>query len=504
MTDVSGESIGGYRLGRLIGEGGMGLVWEAEQVSLSRMVALKLIRAQLAADPDFRTRFQKEAQVAASIDHPNVVTVFDSGEVDAKLFISMALIEGPSLRELIDAEGSVKPKRAVAILAQAAAGLDAAHAAGLVHRDVKPSNILLSIKHDRALITDFGIAKARDASKSTNTGVVIGTPLYVAPEQIQGGTVDARSDVYSLGVVFYEMLAGLPPFEKETVVATMWAHLNEAPPQASAVKGVPSSVDQVIAKAMAKDPSERYATPSELARAAGAAITGDGAETLVTAAVIDEHTAQIQHGLASTYVDARGIVPAPARGSTPSNSSDDGEAGRRRKLLLGALAATLVVVAALAFVVVPALGPATDTPQAAPAIATTATVTETSKTPTAAASPPKVSVPTKTVTLQATPSAASTSYKSCDENIRARSGTTTCGFATNAFYVYWETGGQPDLAVWSPSAGKYLPTRCAVDAGTVMCSTDDGGLVEFPEEAVATYSDRLAKIYHDNADLGPG
>ena len=475
-------------MGRLIGEGGMGLVWEAEQVSLSRMVALKLIRAELAADPDFRTRFQKEARVAASIDHPNVVTVFDSGEVDGKLFISMALIEGPSVRELIAAEGSVKPKRAVAILAQAAAGLDAAHAAGLVHRDVKPSNILLSIKHDRALITDFGIAKARDASRSTNTGVVIGTPLYVAPEQIQGGTVDARSDVYSLGVVFYEMLAGLPPFEKETVVATMWAHLNEAPPQASAVKGVPSSVDQVIAKAMAKDPSERYATPSELARAAVAAITGDGAETLVTAAVIDEHTAEIQHGLASTYVDARDIVPAPARGGPPSSSSDDGEAGRRRKLLLGALTATLLAVAALAFLVVPAIRPARNTPAQS----------------TPAANPPEVSVPTETVTIQTTTPEASSSYKSCDENIRASRGTTTCGFATNAFYIYWETGGQSDLEVWSPSAGKYLPTMCAVDAGTVTCSTDDGGLVKFPEEAVATYSDRLAKIYHDNADLGPG
>ena len=380
MTDVSGESIGGYRLGRLIGEGGMGLVWEAEQVSLSRMVALKLIRAELAADPDFRTRFQKEARVAASIDHPNVVTVFDSGEVDGKLFISMALIEGPSVRELIAAEGSVKPKRAVAILAQSAAGLDAAHAAGLVHRDVKPSNILLSIRHDRALITDFGIAKARDASNSTNTGVVMGTLRYVAPEQIQGGKVDARSDVYSLGAVLYEMLAGHPPFEKETAAATMWAHLNEAPPQASAAKGVPKSVDSVIAKAMAKDPAERYATPPELARAAAAAITGDEAETLVTAAVIDEHTAEIQHGLASTYVDARGIVPAPARGGTPSNSRDEGEAGRRRKLLLGALAATLLAVAALAFLVVPAIRLAADTPKAANAAATTATVTETNTT----------------------------------------------------------------------------------------------------------------------------
>jgi serine/threonine-protein kinase len=395
MTSASDQSIGGYRLAHLIGEGGMGLVWQAEQVSLSRMVALKLIRAELAADPDFRTRFQKEARVAASIDHPNVVTVFDSGEVDGKLFISMALIEGPSVRELIAAEGIVMPKRAVTILAQAAAGLDAAHAAGLVHRDVKPSNILLSIKHDRALITDFGIAKARDASNSTNTGVVMGTLRYVAPEQIQGGKVDARSDVYSLGAVLYEMLVGHPPFEKETAAATMWAHLNEAPPQASAAKGVPKSVDSVIAKAMAKDPDERYATPPELARAAAAAITGDETETLVTAAVIDEHTAEIQHGLASTYVDARGIVPAPERGGTPANPSDQDEVGRRRKLLLGALAITLLAVAALAFLVVPAIrsNSSSDTPPEPSVTATTTTVTETRSTQSLSTSVPSTPEP---------------------------------------------------------------------------------------------------------------
>ena len=377
----------------------MGLVWQAEQVSLSRMVALKLIRAELAADPDFGTRFQKEARVAASIDHPNVVTVFDSGEVDGKLFISMALIEGPSVRELIAAEGSVEPKRAVAILAQAAAGLDAAHAAGLVHRDVKPSNILLSVKHDRALITDFGIAKARDASNSTNTGVVMGTLRYVAPEQIQGGTVDARSDVYSLGAVFYEMLSGRPPFERDTAAATMWAHLNDAPPKASAAKGVPYSVDGVIAKAMAKDPAERYKTPSELARAAAAAVTGDEAETLVTAAVIDEHTAEIQHGLASTYVDARGVVPAPARGGTPYNPSVEDHDDRRRKLLVGALAVTLLAVAALAFLVVPAIRskPATGAPQKPSAAGTTTTVTETN-----AAQPPSTSVVRTTETSSST------------------------------------------------------------------------------------------------------
>lgn len=265
------DLVGSYRLVEQLGEGGMGIVWHAEQTTLGRPAAVKIIRPELAADPNFRRRFTSEARAAAAIEHPNVVTVYDAGE-DGCLYLAMALIDGGDLGELLQYEGPLRPDDAVAIILQVCDGLEAAHEAGLVHRDVKPANVLLAADGSRAYITDFGIAKNLDGSTATNTANLVGTLDYLAPEQIEGTTVDARTDVYAVGCVLYEALTGHVPFEREGAPARMWAKVSEAPPRASEHAAVPAALDEVIMRAMAKDPLERYQSPAELGAAAVAAV----------------------------------------------------------------------------------------------------------------------------------------------------------------------------------------------------------------------------------------
>ena len=347
MTLNAGDNLGGYRLIRIVGEGGMGVVWEAEQVSLARRVALKVVRPAFAAETEYRERFQNEARIAGSLDHPNIVTVFDASEVDGHVFLSMALVEGPSIREVLNAEGSLAPARAVSVVTEVAAGLAAAHATGLVHRDVKPSNILLDVAAGRAVITDFGIAKALDATRATSTGQMLGTLNYMAPEQLQGGQIDARVDVYSLGAVLYELLTGKAPFARDTHAATMWAHVNDEPPKPSLVPGVPEALDAVAAKAMAKIPSERYETASELALAAAVAVGSELTEITRIAPVVDERTKIVAGGWSgATKIDTR---QGPRTSAPPIATSKAAEAGKEKSgvgrrvllvavvLLLGAL-----------------------------------------------------------------------------------------------------------------------------------------------------------------------
>jgi serine/threonine-protein kinase len=275
-----GASVAGYRIESEAGRGGMGVVYRARQVALDRAVALKLITPELAADDAFRARFARESRIAASLDHPNVIPVYEAGEDGEILFIAMRLVEGTDLGRMLTEEGPLDPMLAAELVAQAASALDAAHARGLVHRDVKPGNLLIA--GDRArphvYLTDFGLAR-RDGSSTalTTTGQWMGTPDYAAPEQIDGNDVDARTDVYALGCVLYAALAGRPPFGDRPRMAKAGAHLHERAPLLRDVRSeVPAAFEPVVARALAKLPEDRYASAGDLGRAALAAARASG------------------------------------------------------------------------------------------------------------------------------------------------------------------------------------------------------------------------------------
>jgi hypothetical protein len=272
MTDLNADPvIVGYRIEGLAGEGGMGVVYRATQLALGRPVALKLISPKLAADPLFRERFQRESRLAASIDHPNVIPVYEAGEADGSLFLSMRWVEGDDLDTLVRRGGGLDPSRTAHVVSQVAAALDAAHRRGLVHRDVKPANVLVvGGREDHVYLTDFGLVKRMSGSgQLTRSGQLLGTIDYIAPEQIQGKGNDPRTDVYSLGCVLFHCLTGRVPFDTDNEVAKIYAHLNEPVPQPSdVVPGLPSALDKVVTRAMAKEPEQRFASAGDLGRAA--------------------------------------------------------------------------------------------------------------------------------------------------------------------------------------------------------------------------------------------
>jgi streptogramin lyase len=272
QTLHEGDEFAGHRILGVAGRGGMGVVYRALQLDLDRPVALKLIAPQLAEDAAFRDRFGRESRAAASIDHPNVIPIYYTGEHEGTLYIAMRYVEGSDLRTLVRAEGRLDPGRAAYIVSQVASALDAAHARGIVHRDVKPANVLLGAS-DHAYLTDFGLTKNLTShTGSTRAGGWVGTLGYVAPEQIRGERIDARADVYALGCVLYHALTGSPPYQRDTDEATLWAHLNDDPPSvAGHAPGVPAAFDEVLRRAMAKDPDERYPSAGDLGRAALAA-----------------------------------------------------------------------------------------------------------------------------------------------------------------------------------------------------------------------------------------
>jgi YVTN family beta-propeller protein len=268
-----GSDLFGYRLEALLGRGGMGVVYRAYDPKLKRHVGLKRIAPQLAEDERFRERFLAETEVAASLEHPNVVPIYDAGEVDGQLYLAMRHVEGSDLKTLLTEQGALAPARAVAICSQVAGALDEAHEHGLVHRDVKPSNVLLD-RREHVYLADFGLSRRlSEPGLATGPGLSLGTPAYAAPEQIQGGDVDGRADVYSLGCVLYECLTGEAPFTGGSDLALLWAHIQEPPPTASEHNpALPEAIDAVIATAIAKDPDNRYATCGELVEAAGDAL----------------------------------------------------------------------------------------------------------------------------------------------------------------------------------------------------------------------------------------
>ncbi|MGH9024908.1 MAG: protein kinase domain-containing protein [Acidimicrobiia bacterium] len=267
-TLTAGRVLGGrYRLVEPIARGGMATVWLADDPVLARRVAVKVLRAELGANGDLRTRFQREAVAAARLSHSGIVATYDTGDDDGVAYIVMELVEGTTVRRLLDSEGALSIPRSVDLSVQVADALQHAHQQGLVHRDIKPGNVLVT-HHDRVKVTDFGIAKLTGDDDLTRTGTVLGTARYLAPEQVNGGVIDARTDVYALGLLVYEMMCGNPPFAAETDMATAVARLtNDAPSLRRYRPELAPELDAVVTRALARDPDRRFESAAEFRRA---------------------------------------------------------------------------------------------------------------------------------------------------------------------------------------------------------------------------------------------
>lgn len=354
---LAGTRVGPYRIESLIARGGMSEVYKAVDVKLGRPVALKLLPPFMADTETARDLFLREARIAASLEHPNVVPIYDAGRRDGVLWIAMRYIAGTDLHSLIEEHGRLSTRRTLLILKQIAGALDAAHDAGLVHRDVKPQNILIIPAKDRrsrdqAFLSDFGLAKALDSGSRSTSRAFIGTVNYVSPEQIRNNPVDRRSDIYSLGCVLYECLTGTVPFERDSDVSVLWAHVEEPVRPASASRrGIPSSVDAVIERALAKAPEERFSNCGELISAyrsalrqkratstrASSSVTSDDPDVVVTPARFDNDRGTIEtrrwvRSLATSVMaimlGASGVyaltrVIAPASNIPPARAAGD-------------------------------------------------------------------------------------------------------------------------------------------------------------------------------------
>lgn len=264
-----GSHIAGHRIDAVVGRGGQGIVFRATDRTLDRAVALKLIAPEASNDPVFRTRFERECRLAAAIDHPHVVEIFHAGEENGLLYLTMRYVDGTNLRKLLRNEGRLKPSRAVSIVAQIASALDEAHRLELVHRDVKPENVLLAqrLGREHAFLTDFGISKRAAEEPLTRTGVALGTVDYTAPEQAEGIDVDARADIYSLGCALFQTLTGAVLFDRDSDLDKLWAHVHDPPPKLLSVRSdLPPGLEGVLDRALAKDPDKRQQSAGELAR----------------------------------------------------------------------------------------------------------------------------------------------------------------------------------------------------------------------------------------------
>jgi serine/threonine protein kinase len=346
-----GRVVAGYRIEERIGRGGMGLVYRAEHLNLRRRAAIKIIAPELAETAGFHERFTREARIAAALQHPNIVTVYDAGEADGLLYIAMQYIEGSDLASVLRTQGRLRPYRALDVCRQVAAALDTAHAQGLIHRDIKPANVL--IEGRTAFLTDFGLTKRIEGTQThlTQAGDVVGTIHYVAPEQIEGGRVDARTDIYSLGCLVYHCLSGELPFARDTDIAVIYAHLSEEPPRLTSVRpDLPAGLDAVIAKALEKAPERRFKTCADLMSAARAVIDAAGplADT-VTPRPVPAFTDASDAGSSG---DARQHVP-PAGGNASMQTgigpvSGHVDAARRPRVLLAGIDSNTRAVARVA------------------------------------------------------------------------------------------------------------------------------------------------------------
>lgn len=553
MTSVlsQGEAVGEFEILGVAGVGGMGVVYRARQRSLDRVVALKVIRDEVAESVEYRERFVREAHLAASVDHPHIVSVFEVKELDGRLLLALQWVSGQDLRAILSSSGSgLEPERAVRLLSQLSGALDSIHGmAGLVHRDVKPSNVLVRDVGgtDHAYLTDFGVAKRSDSvADLTATGAVVGTVDYMAPEQIQGARADARTDVYALGCVFYEMLSGRVPFERENSVAKLFAHVSDPPPRlpATLAQRYPS-FGLVLAQAMAKDPADRYMSAGDFAKDAAAALQGMrfmGPPSIVATgearpAVIDAPTAGAQPPTApltpvtepwaqSQEPTAAGEppplppqplampVPRPATYPTYGYPAPPPPAQGRG---VSALALVLLAVVALAGIGVGALAAAGVFSKHSSTSATTGANTSNggagkSHHRAVPSSGSTVSPPATTSATTAPGPGLQALPVQCGYGVAGSPQGMTCRFANNAFYEYWRaSGGNPTLSesinVWSREGQAYYPLSCSPGDGVIDCTGQNSrGLsldARFTQHALSIYTPAEAAAYARSGKLGP-
>jgi YVTN family beta-propeller protein len=343
---VQAEWFGPYRLEELIGRGGMGEVFRAMDTARKRVVALKRLPTNLAADPSYQTRFRSESEIAAQLRSAHVIPIHDYGEINGQLYIDMRLVNGEDVTDRLTHRGPMSPPAAVEVIRQTASALDAAHGMKLIHRDVKPSNILLSPEdgrdgHDFVYLVDFGIARAADrVGELTGTGGVMGTPDYMAPERFEGRTIDHAVDIYSLACVLHKMLTGVTPFQGESLAAVMYAHLTATPPRASLMRaGIPPALDWVIARGLAKDPRQRFATAGEFAAAAHAALSATTPQGLSPPTL----SRPTPSGATLSRPTLSGPAPTPP---TPPPAPPPARRPRRGRVIVGAVAASVVLAGA--------------------------------------------------------------------------------------------------------------------------------------------------------------
>lgn len=331
-----GTVIGGYLIERLLGRGGMGIVYLAHHERLDRKVALKVLAPEWSEDASFQERFVRESRVAASLDHPNVIPVFDADQADGLLFIAMRYVDGRDLKQVITAEGPLDIARTIRLLRQAAGALDAAHERGLIHRDIKPANILVTnagptTNSEHVYLTDFGLTKHRGAQSGlTATGAFVGTIDYIAPEQIEGKELDNRSDIYALGCILYECLTGETPFVKDSDVAVMYAHLMDPRPSPRSIRPeLPEAADAIVATAMAREPDERYPTGATMVDALEAVLAPEPSRTGSRPAAPP-----------SVITESEPVAPEPG---PPEDRSPRRLLGGRNLLLLGVVVVLVAV-----------------------------------------------------------------------------------------------------------------------------------------------------------------
>jgi serine/threonine protein kinase len=478
-----GDALGDFRIVRKIGEGGMGVVYLAEDERLSRRVALKVIAPHLARDDDFRQRFIAEARNAAAIDHANVVTVYSSGTVDGNLYIAMRYVEGTDLRTALREEGPLDAKTAVGIVGEVAEALDAAHAAGMVHRDVKPGNILLEGEPGdrKSYLTDFGLTKGNSESGAqlTGTGQWVGTIDYVAPEQIQAGRIDARTDVYALGCVLYETLTGTVPFAGNDM-QKMWGHVNEPFPSYDDT-GATDGLGAVVERATAKDPGDRFPSAGDLARAAAAALEGTEVETPERSVAtgpaakgLAEEAAPTRKlpkpALAPTVTgrpalpprrEPRPASPPPPPPRQPSPAPSHGSSSTRTAAIIGG---AVVIAAGLlaAAVVIAGKGDSGSSTNTVPVSQTGSAHSGTGSTTPS----PKPQQPT-------TPAESELTQCSTDVSVGE---VTSCPFGINVANAYRKSGGSGTVHAYSPVTGIEYTMRCAGTA-PVICTGGKGASV---------------------------